>query len=449
VCITPPIGTWQGGFGARNRPCEGIHDDLYARAVVFETSPGGAPIAMVAADLIGLEPRSVQHIRSRAAALTGIPAERMLISCTHTHGGPSTLDLFGLGDGATADQPADPEYVAIVEKLIAGAVAAAARTPRPATLSLGEGAASFHVNRRFPLPDGGVTSMPNPAGVLDRRIGVLRVDVDDAPDGSPLAVLYHLACHPTAMGGDNYLLTADWPGQASAFIEGAYGATAGTVAMFLQGCAGNIRPNFTSLAGRFRSATWSELAGVGRAVGGEVVRAAEQSRALAPRGSGLSMAAASTSVTVPFGPLPDREMLESELSGSRWNQGWARSMLSRLDQGSLARGIEAEVQVLHLGPLRLVAMPGEIFLEIGLRVRAALGEPAWVLGYANGLQLGYVPTAAALAEGGYETVAYRFWLHPAPPATQAEDILVATARRVAMAADADAVRWPLQPNTEV
>jgi hypothetical protein len=120
---------------------------------------------------------------------------------------------------------------------------------------------------------------------------VLRVSPADAPERAALAVLYHLACHPTAMGGDNYRITADWPGQVSAFVEGAYGPTDAPVALFLQGCAGNIRPDFNSADGRFRSATWSELAGVGRAVGGEVVRVAEQGRPLAPAGVALRLAA--------------------------------------------------------------------------------------------------------------------------------------------------------------
>ncbi|HEY8742349.1 MAG TPA: hypothetical protein VIU62_04580, partial [Chloroflexota bacterium] len=252
-------------------------------------------------------------------------------------------------------------------------------------------------------------------------------------------VLYHLACHPTAMGGDNYRITADWPGQVSAFVEGAYGPTDAPVALFLQGCAGNIRPNFKSADGRFRSSTWSELAGVGRAVGGEVVRVAEQGRPLAPDGAALHLAAATTTVQLPFGPLPDRAMLEATLQGSRLNQGWARAMLRRLDGDGLPAEIEAEVQALAIGPLRLVAMPGEIFVEIGLRVRTALGEPTWALGYASDLSLGYVPTAAALAEGGYETVAYRFWLHPAPLVAHTEDLLEAAVRRVAEATAASNV----------
>ena len=46
-----------------------------------------------------------------------------------------------------------------------------------------------------------------------------------------------------------------------------------------------------------------------------------------------------------------------------------------------------------------------------------------------------MPTAAALAEGGYETVAYRFWLHPAPLGPATEELLLDVTRRAAGAID--------------
>jgi neutral ceramidase len=432
ITITPPVGTWQAGFGARTRPCDGVHDELYTRALVLSAASLESAIAIVAADLIGLEPDSVARIRRRVYALTGIAPSRVLVSCTHTHGGPATLNLAGLGDGVTPDHPVDPDYLSVVEKLLAGAVAAAARSLRPARLTLGEGAAAFHVNRRL-WADGRTVGGPDPAGVVDRRVGVLRVD--DATDHAapPLAVLYHLACHPTAMGGENYLLTADWPGAVSRFVEASYGAAAATVALFLQGCAGNIRPNLTAPSGQFRAGTWGDLERIGRELGGEVVRATERGVPLSLPEDEEPLAAASTTATIPFSRPPDRAVLEAALEGSRWDRGWARAMARQLEAGGLPTSIEAEVQTLRIGALRLVAMPGEVFTEIGLRARQTLGEPAWALGYANGLQLGYVPTAAALAEGGYEVAAYRFWLHPAPLGPATEDLLLAATKRAAEA----------------
>jgi hypothetical protein len=73
-------------------------------------------------------------------------------------------------------------------------------------------------------------------GPIDSQIGLLRID---RVDGRPLAVLYNFACHPImgVPGGGN---TADYPGFASKVIEESLGE--GAIAMFIQGCAGDINP---------------------------------------------------------------------------------------------------------------------------------------------------------------------------------------------------------------
>ena len=97
----------------------------------------------------------------------------------------------------------------------------------------------------------------------------------------------------------------------------------------------------------------------------------------------------------------------------------------------------AEVQVLRLGGVWLVILPGEVFVEIGWRVRDAVagaaGVPARqvvVAAYANG-NVGYVPTAAAMPEGGYEVHAYRMSGRPSGYAPEAEEVLARTAADLA------------------
>src|SRR5207244_3122638 len=81
-------------------------------------------------------------------------------------------------------------------------------------------------------PDEEVTE----AGPIDPQIGVLRLD---RTDGSTLAVVYNFACHPI-MGVPNRGHTADLVGFASGVIEN--NLSDGAVALFVQGCAGDINP---------------------------------------------------------------------------------------------------------------------------------------------------------------------------------------------------------------
>ncbi|HEX2038002.1 MAG TPA: hypothetical protein VHS99_27835, partial [Chloroflexota bacterium] len=306
--------------------------------------------------------------------------------------------------------------------------------------------AGFNVNRRLRTPQG-MQMRPNPEGVVDREVLVVRLDRASQEAAEPLAVLFRYTCHATAMGAQNYQITADYPGAAAAFVEGAYGGR--TVALFLQGCTGDVRPHLISAQGAFRSATWEELAGLGRAVGGAAVAAAEQSRPVVPPDDapgGAELAVAGRIVDLPSAPLQPGDELSHALDAGRWPDGrpvteaerhWAGRVLEALRDGREPEGVPAEVQVFRLGEQWLVCLPGEVFVEIGWRVRDAVagaaGVPAAqvvVAAYANG-NVGYVPTAAAIPEGGYEVTAYRHAGRLAGYAPQAEEILARTAADLA------------------
>ena len=95
---------------------------------------------------------------------------------------------------------------------------------------------------------------------------------------------------------------------------------------------------------------------------------------------------------------------------------WARELQALAERDEVLPPPAAEIQVLQIGPAVVAGLPGEIFVELGLRLKAALPDrPVFVAGYANG-NVGYVPTRAAYDEGGYEvTVAQRARLLPLSP----------------------------------
>ncbi|MGH2353271.1 MAG: hypothetical protein ACRDJN_16820 [Chloroflexota bacterium] len=440
--ITPPVGsTWQGGYGARRRAAQGVHDDLCATALVLQEvdAESGSRVALITADLVSLSDDQVQRVRQLVGEQGAVAPERIMICCSHTHGGPATRK--------SASLPVNDTYLATLEQHLAGVVYQAARRLQPVAVGLGHGEARFNVNRRLRLPDGQTAMRPNPDGAVDRGVAVLRLDsalADDegearnagagSPDEPgraepagvighrPLALLFRFTCHATSLGGQNYLVTADYPGAARRFVERAYGdssdgaAAAGekvrTMAMFLPGCFGNVRPNLTAPAGGFRSATWEELAALGRQLGSAAVQAGEAVRdpTSPQRGADLSgpVGAASARIELPLEP------------NDAGRQSWP-----------------AEVQVLRVGAVYLVGLPGEVFVEIGWRTQRAVAaaarvpvEHVLVQGYSNG-NVGYVPTAAAIPEGGYEVGAWKNSDRPAGFTDEAERLLAETAATLA------------------
>src|SRR6266487_1328641 len=95
IDITPPLAIPYLSYYPRQTPFEGIHDRLYARAMVFDS--GGEPVAIISADSLGysrdvLGPGRdfVAEARERVERLAGVPAERVMLATTHAHSTPQT-----------------------------------------------------------------------------------------------------------------------------------------------------------------------------------------------------------------------------------------------------------------------------------------------------------------------------------------------------------------------
>jgi len=183
--ISPPIGAPLAGFAARQGVCEGIHDELFARALVFES--GTAAVALLSLDLLALGSDFVAATRRAITARVPIEPSAILIASTHTHAGPVTISTF-----FNPDELLDAGYMSLLSDAMVEAVEAAWRSRFPARLGIGTGAIDgLGVNRRS--PDG----QP-----VDREIAIWKAD--DAI-GRTRAVLINYACHPTVLGPDNRL----------------------------------------------------------------------------------------------------------------------------------------------------------------------------------------------------------------------------------------------------
>ena len=426
INITPSVGTWMGGYSARDHGATDIHDDLYAKIMVF--SDGETKAAIVTCDLVGITEESTAAVRSLVEEQTDIPGSHVMITCSHTHSGPTTREW-------RYDAPFNNSYMRELERKLAGGVQVANQHLQPAVGGLGAGSFPLAVNRR--LTTDGVTEMrANPDGVVDHTVAVLRFD---KADGTPLATAFHYACHSTSMGASNYAFSADYSGGAKTFVEKTYGG--GHTAAFLLGCCGNTRPNFTSDGSRFRSATFDELESVWRGLGAEVVNVRE-SIDCAPLDG---VAVAQRMVTVPLREVPDVSFFKEALETETWpdtqerinrdSLKWVRNRVSDYESDNLLLEPKAEIQVIRVGNLIFASFPGEVFLEYGLavqeRVKAELGLEALHVELANGM-IGYVPTANAIPHGGYEVMAYRHGAQsPAGYSGDAETLFVDTAVELA------------------
>ena len=169
--ITPLTGVSLVGY-FHDRKAVDVLDPLFVKAVVMDD--GETRIAFVLCDLIALEREYVQRAREEAERRCGIPAENIMIACTHTHTGPATISALGVDK--------DEEYLEFLVPRIADAIVMANHRLREAKIGweLGrEERISF--NRRYWMKDGTVRTNPGynnpdvvrPAGPIDPEVGVI------------------------------------------------------------------------------------------------------------------------------------------------------------------------------------------------------------------------------------------------------------------------------------
>ena len=238
VDITPRVGVLLDGYGARTKPSEGVHDPLFARALVVDYGPEGAA-TIVGCDLLGMHPWTTAEVRRQVEAAHGIPADGVIVSATHNHAGPA-----GLREGMFARL--DEGLAEVVAGKIVGAIGRAWKARRVTTIKAGTATVdTVAMNRR------------DPDGPVDPLLRTVLFDSDEGP----VACLLYFACHATVLDGRNLMLSAEFPGVACRIVEQATGA--GVV--YLNGACGDVNPAWIEQE-------FPSVERAGQAVGGQAVR---------------------------------------------------------------------------------------------------------------------------------------------------------------------------------
>ncbi len=393
IDITPPVGVDLCGFGGRPGPSEGIHDRLLAKALCL--SDGRATVALITADLIGLDTGTVAKVRRRAQNLLGAQCPALMVACSHTHSGPSTPCLPFLG------RP-DPAYMAELTGKLGRLVVEACTARDEARIGFGRTDVQVGINRRQRVEGGHIVLGRSETGPTAPYVDVLRVETK-----AGCAVLFSHAAHPVTLGGDNLLVSADWAGYAQRFAEEALGE--GSLAMFGQGCCGDINSD--------PRGTFEVAEAQGRAVAAAVAGIVP-SIALVPDGK---VNAASALVDLPLqdppAPAEARAVLaaaerDRDANAATDNYGnrltrqgfveWAERLVGLAEAGATGLTLPYEIQALRVGESAIVGLSGEVFVAYQHRIKACSPfAHTLVLAYANG-NPGYVPTEEAFPQGGYE-----------------------------------------------
>jgi hypothetical protein len=376
VDLTPPLGMKAplGGYGARmNRPAEGVHDRIFAKALVL--SDGTRKFALVTADLLGFAPPVKPAIVERLVA-GGWSAEQIMLLPSHSHG---AIEMNALNPRNVFKIPQigihDPALYEFTLKNFVDVIQRAEQNLQP--VSLGTASRQIPGWNRNRRKDGG--------GVTDDELTVTRIDT---LAGQPLAVLVNFTAHPTFMSEEEMLFSGDWPGHLQRTIEAAVGQ--GVTAMYYNGAEGDQSPAGRPDSGESR---WEKSERYGLELG--LLIAEEWKRIPTQR-------------DVAF----DYNLQTIELPERRWHpdfmatggkeygmlEGIMRELLSKMSPDATTSG------ALRLGDLVIVGIPGEMAAGLGLQIKARANaitgaRHATIGGLANEW-ISYILTAESYIQGG-------------------------------------------------
>lgn len=376
VDLTPPLDFMVplGGYGDRmNRPAEGVHDRIFAKALVL--SDGTQKFALLTVDIVGFPPTLKPELLERLSGSWS--ADQLLLLASHSH---TSIEMNAINPLNTFQIPQLGIYNARVHEFVVSRLTEVVRQAEKKLVEVSVGTATVAIegwnrNRR-----GGK--------VTDNDLTVTRIDTTQ---GQPLAVLVNFTAHPTFMSGEDMLFSGDWPGHLQRTIESLIGD--GVTALYYNGAEGDQAPVGRPNAGDSR---WERAESYGRDLG---IVAWKQWQAT------------KTSTDVPFDyhsnavTMPERTWHPDFMKTGGAEYGLSEDLFRQM----LPVLFPAKVDIIsfRLGDLLIVGIPGEMAASLGMKIKheagLATGCKNPVIGGIADQWISYMLPADEYRRGGYES----------------------------------------------
>lgn len=397
VDATPPLGAPMAYDPVKRL------DELTLRCRGIVLLGAEKPIVLCAVDWIGIANEGHMAFRQALAEAAGTEPARVAVHALHQHDAPGcdfTAENIIKELGVEGFTRFEGGFHREVIRRAADAIRANLSAAQPvshygyATAVVREVAS----NRRVEvLPGGRIGRMRGssskipelralPEGLIDPEVSVLVLWNED----KPVAVVSAYACHPQSY----YRLgipSPDFPGIAR-FMRGQDVNAA--LHVHFNGAGGNIA------AGKYNDGTQSLRLVL-------ATRLAEGMREAFEKAGRISLAAEDIgwgveSVHLPLAPHLDEAALIESIRTAAGKTGY----ISAADQLAWLRrvqaGIPVDITCLRLGGIRMLHMPGELFVEYQLAAKAMRPDLQVFMAAYGDYGPGYIGTAAAYPQGGYE-----------------------------------------------
>lgn len=401
--ITPPLGCFIPGYYTP-RFAEGVRDKLYAKAIAV--SDGENTVAMMCVEAIGISIELTEKIIARASSYSGVPADNISVSSTHTHTGLPCED----------DELEDKEYNEMLIRLGGDCIANAVQHMEEVNIKFGKGYVdSIAFNRVYKMKDGKYQTAPEigdegvlePSGPIDPELCVLYIEDSE---GNAKGAVINYACHPDVVKGSKF--SGDWPSILSYEMKDKFGRD--FVSLFVNGACGNI--NHVDVMNAKDYPPSEHYIKMGKIVAKEAISAIASAKEI----NGSEVKAKKEYLKIKSGEFdPEKlaeakhlnETVELKISDEPLALGAGDQLMAdliiakkllkfydeRTEYGKLC------VQAIKIGDVYFYAMPGEPFVQFGLQIKANSPSEKNIIAEISNGPAGYLPLEDMFFDSVYES----------------------------------------------
>ncbi len=399
VDVTPPLGAHLAGY-YQDRIAKGILDPIYLNAISF--SDDTETVVWVTADFLNIRMENANEIRTAIAKRLGIKGKNVMVSCLHQH--TSIILASRTGENSIYT---DRSYIDLLIRKFCDVSEMAMNDMKEATMLIGEKEAAEKIAfiRRYLMKDGTIVTNPGrgkqdlierPLDVSDNTVRLMRFKREDGD----IAVV-NFSTHPDVIGGEYY--SADWPGFVRTNVEREIEGSRCIVINGVEGDSNHL--NFQS----------DNIPRKG------VPHSMHMARVITDAVHDIWESATPCEVTKLVSKT-DMVHSKTRMDGIErydecckfWDDYYAGKITDPMEMKKIAdagrvRSLLAApiyqrlpISTVDFGPVALVGFGGEPFTHYATAVREACPDKYIIAACCTNGGEGYLPTAKALAEGGYE-----------------------------------------------
>ncbi len=425
---TPPLGSPL--CDALVRPAARVDDPLSVRGVVILGA--GKPIVLCAVDWVGIGNEGYDAWCEALARAAETTPDRVAVHCLHQHDAPG-CDFLADRIAASAGLGGKLFHVLFARQTIqrtAQAVRRAAASAQPVT-HLAYGKARVHKvasNRRLLGPEGRVRWVRY-SSCRDEKVRAMPEGTIDPwcrlvaffQGTRPLCVLTYYATHPQSYYGQG-AISADFVGLARTLRQQAVPEA---LHIHFNGAGGNVA------AGKYNDGSPRMRPILARRLAQGMAEAWHQALQNRVPVSARQLRWRTVQVALPprMETLDEKKLL-ADLHNHKLPQ--RPRLRAARDLAWLRRcqaGHKITLSCLELGPVRLVHMPGELFVEYQLAAQKMCPQAMVCMAAYGDYGPGYIGTRESYSQGGYETS------RVSRTAPEVEGVLMDGLRRLLQVAD--------------